>query len=261
MLGSFGFVKMTLVYSKSHWFTSIDSRKMMPCFDEPTHKAVFNFTLISEEGLTFLSNSELLSETPFVDGERRLCRAVFAPTLPMSSYLCCVCVGRLNYIEDQTRSHVRLRLYAVDNKAKHSGACVQSKRESIAFLKSRRTRKLGSYMLNVARKALRFLEGYFGCQFPLRKLDLIAVPEMAMLAMENWGAIVFRESRLLIDSSTGGNAVIASVRTLCHEISHMWYGNLVTLEWWRCVQTVLSVLVYHSHNKGYFQFKTKATYG
>lgn len=158
---------------------------MIPCFDEPSLKAVFNFTLISDEGLTFLSNSEVLSETPFVDDVgRRRCRVEFAPTPRMSSYLCCVCVGAFSFIEDTAHSHVRLRLYAVDQKAKQSGA----------------------YQLTVARRALKFLESYFGCRFPLRKLDLIAVPEMSMLAMENWGAIVARESRLLIDSSSGGNA-------------------------------------------------------
>src|SRR5262249_44110852 len=147
---------------------------------------------------------------------RAMTRVRFAPTPRISSYLTVICVGELSHLEDGARespsfARVRMRLYAVEQRARESGA----------------------YVLSAGRRALDFLETYFVVAFPLRKLDLVAVNDFSMLAMENWGLITGRESRMLIDPrrATYGEAA-GAIRTLCHEISHMWYGNLVSLDFW-----------------------------
>ncbi|MCI4328142.1 MAG: hypothetical protein L3J86_01035, partial [Thermoplasmata archaeon] len=75
-------------------------------------------------------------------------------------------------------------------------------------------------------------EEYYGLPYPLPKLDLIAVPEFAYGAMENWGAISFREAQLLVDDSTATRMKRVALDTIAHEIAHQWFGNLVTMEWW-----------------------------
>ena len=91
----------------------------------------------------------------------------------------------------------------------------------------------GQYALGLGKKLLDSYEKYFGIKYPLPKLDLIAVPDFAAGAMENWGAITFRETILLYDpktSSTRTKQFIAEV--ISHEIAHQWFGNLVTMKWW-----------------------------
>ncbi len=93
-------------------------------------------------------------------------------------------------------------------------------------------RESGRYALESGSRILRACEEYYGVPYPLSKLDLIAVAEHAFGAMENWGAISFQETRLLVDSSSSSFAQRDVFETVAHEIAHQWFGNLVTMSWW-----------------------------
>ncbi|GMF46548.1 unnamed protein product [Phytophthora fragariaefolia] len=91
----------------------------------------------------------------------------------------------------------------------------------------------GKFALHVGAEALSFYTERFGIPYPLKKLDMLAIPDFAAGAMENWGVITYRETRLLIDEQLSSFAQkMATARTVCHEIAHQWFGNLVTMEWW-----------------------------
>src|SRR5207247_3180687 len=75
-------------------------------------------------------------------------------------------------------------------------------------------------------------ESYFGSKYNLPKLHLIAVPEFAAGAMENWGAITFREIVLLVDKDSSIRIKKQVAEVIAHEISHQWFGDLVTMKWW-----------------------------
>jgi aminopeptidase N len=133
----------------------------------------------------------------------------FADTPVMSTYLLALAVGRL--------SATSRRVAGTD----------------VAVWALPQDRRLAGFALDVTQATLPLLNDYFALPYPYPKLDLIAVPDFAMGAMENWGAIFFRDSRLLVDperASTATQRVVANV--IVHEIVHQWFGNLVTMAWW-----------------------------
>ncbi len=181
------------------------ARRVLPSFDEPEFKAPFALTLDVPEALTPLSNMPIVSET-ISDGRKVV---EFAPTPKMSSYLLAVFAARL-----ESRSRV------VDG-VKISVWAPADQIEQTAFA------------LDSAEKALKGLNRYFGLRYALPKLDLVVSPDFASGAMENWGAILFRDASLLIDPKLSTDAArrrVADVVT--HEIVHQWFGNLVTMKWW-----------------------------
>ncbi|MDO8583007.1 MAG: M1 family metallopeptidase [bacterium] len=188
-------------------FESTDARRAIPSFDEPAHKAIFDVKLIIPEDHTAISNtieSEIKEHSP---GYKIV---TFEPTPKMSTYILAFIVGRFENIETKTKSGVKVRVFTTPGK-KHQA----------------------TFALDAAKKSLEFYEDYFGIPFPLPALDLIAIPDFAAGAMENWGAITYRETALLVDeelSSTANKQWVALV--IAHELAHMWFGNLVTMEWW-----------------------------
>jgi puromycin-sensitive aminopeptidase len=186
-------------------FEPTDARRCFPCFDEPGFKAAFRVEVTAPSHLTVLSNMPAVSET-----SRGAVKTVrFAETPVMSTYLVAIAVGRLA----ATR-----RLIAGTDVA------VWALPHELA---------LADFALDVTEATLPLLNDYFALPYPYPKLDLIAVPDFAMGAMENWGAIFFRDSRLLVDprrASTTTQRVVANV--IVHEIVHQWFGNLVTMAWW-----------------------------
>src|SRR5439155_1967141 len=88
------------------------------------------------------------------------------------------------------------------------------------------------FSFEVAKKALDYYESYFGLPYELPKLHQVAVPEFAYGAMENWGAITYREVLLHVDKDTSIRGRKAVARVVSHEIAHMWFGDLVTMKWW-----------------------------
>lgn len=190
-------------------FESHDARKAFPCIDEPEAKATFRLTLISPSGEVALSNTPIASQQPLEDSPH-LQRTIFEITPKMSTYLVAFAYGELGFKEATTKDGVTVRAYATPGNVEQT-----------------------AHGLDVAVRALEFFGEYFGIAYPLPKLDMIALPDFASGAMENWGLVTYRETTMLADLNTSSietQQLVALV--ICHELSHQWFGNLVTMKWW-----------------------------
>ncbi len=188
-------------------FEATDARRCIPCFDEPSQKAVFKVHLVIPNDKTAISNT-LPSIIKEHDAGFKI--VSFDETPKMSTYLLAFIVGDFEWIEKKTKSGVLVRVMTIPGK-KHQA----------------------SFSLDVTVRCLEFYEKYFNIPYPLNTLDMIAIPDFSALAMENWGAITFREVGLLVDeknTSTASKELVAIV--IAHELAHQWFGNLVTMEWW-----------------------------
>ncbi len=187
-------------------FQESDARRAFPCLDHPAQKAVFTVEMVIDKHLTAISNTDIQAITELADGRRRV---TFHPTPKMSTYLLFFGVGPFEIHEDTDDRRVR-------------AVCLPGMGDQTAF-----GREFG-------RKALAYGEDYYAIDYPLTKMDLIAVPDFAFGAMENWGAITFRENLLLnIPGVTSREALARICEVIAHEITHQWFGNLVTPEDWR----------------------------
>jgi len=187
-------------------FESHHAREAFPCIDEPEAKATFDLTLTTPVGETVIANTPVKAQDE-VDG--RLVTS-FETTPVMSTYLLAFVYGELGYKEATTKHGVTIRTYATP--------------DNVEFT---------SFALENAVKSLDFFTDYFDIPYPLAKCDLIALPDFASGAMENWGCITFREHGLFLDpanSSLPTKQYIVSV--VAHELAHQWFGNLVTMRWW-----------------------------
>ena len=183
-----------------------DARHFFPCFDEPAMKARF------ELSVTTRSSHAVLSNSPVARVDRRGGRKTvhFAPTPPLSTYLVALAVGELESSRPASLGPVEIRVWHVPGK-----------------------RHLTAFALEAARESLGRLERYFDLPYPYAKLDLVAVPDFEAGAMENAGAVFFRENLLLLDPSAATLAEKKrAAEVIAHELAHMWYGDLVTMAWW-----------------------------
>ena len=190
-------------------FESHDARRVFPCIDEPEAKAVFELTVIAPKDLSVLANTPVKSEEDYGDGD--MLATAFEPTPVMSSYLLAFAVGELHSVATKTNHGTDIAVWAT----------IAQPLDALEFA------------LDVARRSTEFFEEYFDTPYPLAKLDHIALPDFSMGAMENWGLITYRERRILAykgDTSQVAQEQIAM--TIAHEISHQWFGNLVTMKWW-----------------------------
>jgi len=187
-------------------FEAGHARRLLPCIDHPAYKADFKLTVRTRSDLSVISNMPLESEKK--EGGKRTVR--FQKTPKMSTYLLYVGIGKF---EEDRNHHDRTELYAA-SVAKPDGRI----KTGLAF--------------EAAQQSLEFYEKYFGIPYDLPKLHLIAVPEFAYGAMENWGAITFREILLHADKDTSTSTKKSIVEVIAHEIAHMWFGDLVTMKWW-----------------------------
>jgi aminopeptidase N len=182
------------------------ARELFPCIDEPAGKATFDLTLTTEPGITVIANTPVKSQAKNGD----VLVTNFEQTPKMSPYLLCFVGGELGYTEATNKNGVFIRAYATPDNVKHT-----------------------QFALDFAAKTLEFLDDYFGTPYPLQKCDIVAVPDFAAGAMENWGLITFRENALLYDEQNSSADVkewVAAV--VMHELAHQWFGNLVTMQWW-----------------------------
>ena len=184
-------------------FESHYARKCFPCVDEPSAKATFDLsiTVNSPDVQTVLSN---------MPGEQVNHTWRFQTTPKMSTYLLAFVGGNFVSKSDRTKRGVKVNVYATP--AQPTG--------------------LLDYALDTAVKSVEFYEDYFGIDYPLPKLDNVALPDFSAGAMENWGLITYRESAMLADNNSAVDTRESVAITITHEIAHQWFGNLVTMAWW-----------------------------
>jgi len=184
-----------------------DARRAFPCWDEPDIKATFKVTLIIPSELVAVSNMSIVRESEVEPGLKRL---EFGETPIMSTYLLAFIIGELSCVERTAEDGTIVRVYTTRGKEEQ-----------------------GRFALDVSVDLLGYFNEYFGIPYPLEKMDHIAIPDFAAGAMENWGAITYREIAILVDeenTSAGTKQIVASI--VSHEMAHQWFGNLVTMAWW-----------------------------
>lgn len=187
-------------------FESHHARQAFPCIDEPEAKATFDLTLVSPVGETVLGNTPV--KTQKTEGDKLV--TTFETTPIMSTYLLAFVYGELQSLEKTTKNGTVVRTFAT---AQHVANT--------------------AFALETAVRCLEYFEDYFAIPFPLPKCDFVALPDFASGAMENWGLITFREHSLLVDPENTSLPVKQYVaEVVCHELTHQWFGNLVTMRWW-----------------------------
>ena len=188
-------------------FESHHAREVFPCVDEPAAKAKYDLTLITLPGITVLGNMPVKSEEE--NGDSRT--TTFEKTPRMSSYLLAFVIGELHKKTARTKSGVEVNVWATPAQNENTL----------------------DFALDIATRSIDFYDEYFGVKYPLPKSDHVALPDFSSGAMENWGLITYRESCLLADpelTPESSRRFIATV--IAHELSHQWFGNLVTMQWW-----------------------------
>ncbi len=188
-------------------FESHHAREVFPCVDEPAAKATYDVTLVTTPELTVLGNMPIVQQE---ENDEAL-TTVFDRTPRMSSYLLAFVVGELHKKTAHTTSGVEVNVWATPAQSE----------DTLDFA------------LDIATRSIDFYDEYFGVPYPLPKSDHVALPDFSSGAMENWGLITYRESCLLADpklTPESSKRFIATV--IAHELSHQWFGNLVTMQWW-----------------------------
>src|SRR5215467_3877133 len=193
-------------YILSTHLEAVQARKVLPCMDHPAHKAVFKVSIRTDPDLQVISNMPVESEKK----EASKKTTIFQKTPKMSTYLLYLGVGK--FTQDKS-SHGKTELY--------SAYGTRSK----GLIKT-------EFSFEAAQKVLDFYEKFFGIPYQLPKLHQVAVPEFAYGAMENWGAITYREILIHVDQSTSVKVKKRVAGVIAHEIAHMWFGDLVTMKWW-----------------------------
>ncbi len=189
-------------------FESHHAREVFPCIDEPEAKATFDLALTTPNTPNRITIANTPAHKPVIEGD--LITTVFDTTPIMSTYLLAFVTGEMGHLESKTKRGTVVRTYATPDNV-----------------------NLTQFALDVAVKTLEFYEDYFGIDYPLTKCDMIALPDFASGAMENWGCITYREHALFVDednTTLGTKQWVAMV--VAHELAHQWFGNLVTMRWW-----------------------------
>lgn len=186
-----------------------DARGIFPCFDEPEFKATFQWTVTTDPGLTVITNG-VPKGVKRTRGAKPSETHTFAATRIISSYLVAVTIGKLESSKKRVIAKTPCRVWAGPGKG-----------------------GLTSFAQDVTAQVLPWYEKYFGHRYNYQKLDQVAVPGFDAGAMENVGAIFYRQSLLLMQpgaTSWASQKRIAEV--IAHELAHQWFGNLVTMKWW-----------------------------
>ncbi|XP_015171023.1 PREDICTED: glutamyl aminopeptidase-like [Polistes dominula] len=191
------------------------ARRAFPCFDEPSFKSIFHIRIVHDGK----SNYHALSNMPSIkvdkaDDKNDLMITIFAPTLPMSTYLVAFLISDFECLTSSADSLNGTRIPL--------SVCVRSDYKNKV-----------QFALNIAAQAIEYYSNILNIDYALPKLDLVGIPDFAAGAMENWGLVTFRETELLYSEEHSSCENIKSVAlTVSHELAHMWFGNLVTMKWW-----------------------------
>lgn len=188
-------------------FESHHAREVFPCVDEPAAKAEYDLALVTQTGITVLGNMPVKFQKENGDS----LTTTFEKTPRMSSYLLAFVIGELHKKTARTKSGVEVNVWATPAQNENTL----------------------DFALDIATRSIDFYDEYFGVKYPLPKSDHVALPDFSSGAMENWGLITYRESCLLADpelTPESSKRFIATV--IAHELSHQWFGNLVTMQWW-----------------------------
>jgi aminopeptidase N len=188
-------------------FEPTDARRAFPSFDEPAYKATFDVSLIVPQEDTAIGNTNIVSDAPGpIAGEHTI---TFARTPKISTYLVAFLVGDFKCLSGESDG-VPIRACATPDKV-----------------------QLAQFALSGAEFFLHYYDDYFGIKYPMPKLDMIAIPDFEAGAMENFGAITYRETAMLVDEKTASiNAKKIVAVDVAHEMAHQWFGDMVTMEWW-----------------------------
>jgi len=188
-------------------FEATDARRAFPSFDEPAYKATFDITVIADKKHVAISNAKVLSDEPGPTKDKHTVK--FTTSAKMSSYLVALAVGEFEAVEGEADG-IPIRIWGTPGK-----------------------KQLDGFALDSAKFFMHYFNQYFGIKYPFEKLDLIGLPDFAAGAMENTGLITFREALLLIDDKHASIALKRDVADIVsHEMAHMWFGDLVTMQWW-----------------------------
>ncbi len=188
-------------------FEPTDARRAFPSFDEPEFKATYSTHLIVDTGDTAISNTNIVHDVPGpVAGKHTI---TFATTPKMSTYLVAFLIGDFQCVSGESDG-VPIRACATPDKV-----------------------QMGRFAVQAAEFVLHYYDHYFGIKYPMPKLDMIAIPDFEAGAMENFGAITYRETDFLIDEKTAPLAAKKRVAVVvAHEMAHQWFGDMVTMQWW-----------------------------
>ena len=188
-------------------FEATDARRAFPCWDEPAYKATFDISIVADKGDTAISNGKLLSDTPGPGADKHTLK--FATTPKLSSYLVAMLVGDWKCLSDEVDG-IPLRVCSVPGKE-----------------------QMGAFAMEATKHILHYYDQYFAMKYPFGKLDQVALPDFEAGAMENAGAITYRETLLLADPRTvSEDQKINIAGVIAHEVAHQWFGDLVTMKWW-----------------------------
>jgi hypothetical protein len=189
-------------------------RLNMPCFDEPCYKAIFSFQLVIDKffidafkQLKCVTNGALIHVE--LDQKSNKYLFSYSDTPLMSTYLFTFVIGNYDLIETVNENKTKIRVFT-PLRDHHDGALC----------------------MNLAQYSLRFYQKFFEINYYYEKLDFVPIPDMNFRAMENLGCIVFKNEAMLFSHFQSIFEKKFASRTISHEISHMWFGNLVTMEWW-----------------------------